>query len=214
MPDLYFFNDDAPSLTVTLDSGTVCAGVRTTHKGRNAFRVTLPDSATGGIVVDTTGYNWTSSQRGLLALPSATNPEFTFALDDIRGSLASTEPDEPEYPQPPMTDPSEVVKWVYSSGAYGEFDLNTKQGCGEYTEACVTCLNTWVSGSFGHIKKTGGQNQWNGHAVDALMNLAGDGCGIWDIIHDSEAPGAVPSYNYKGTPEPELWYFPTDPPTP
>ena len=61
--------------------------------------------------------------------------------------------------------------------------------------------------TWGHILKTPGQNQYNGHAVDALMCLAGPDNGIWDIVHDSVSPNASPQYIYKGPADPNLWYY-------
>lgn len=201
MGELYFFNDNAETLTVTLDSGQTCTGVRGTHKGRNCFCVTLPDTATGGVTVDLPGYTWNSSQRGLLVLPNDGNPEYTFALDDIRGSITVVPIPPPVYP---TGTPAEIINAVYRDG---DFDLSTHDGCGEFTEACCDALHA-SDPMFGHIKKNPGQNQYNQHAVDALMLLAGDGCGIFDIIHDSVSPNASPTYNYKGEPSPELWMYP------
>lgn len=202
MANLYFFNEDAPSLTMTLDNGVVCHGVRSTHKGRNCFAVTVPDGASGGITVDTPGYTWNSSQRGLLNLPNNANPEFTFSLDDIRGTVsAAPEPPGPTYP---TGTPQEIINAVYHQG---NFDLSTKKGCGTFTEACCDALHA-SDPMWGHIKKNPGQNQWNSHAVDAVMLLAGSACGGYDIILDSESPNAQPSYTYKGEPDPSLWFYP------
>lgn len=201
MADLYFFNEGAPALTVTLDSGVICSGIRAVHKGRPCFWVNLPDGATGGVVVDLPGYTWSSSQRGLLTLPNDGNPEYTFALDDIRGSVTVTPIPPPVYP---TGTPEQIINQVYQQG---DFDLATKEGCGLFTEACCDALHH-SDAMWGHIKKNPGQNQWNGHAVDALMLLAGDACGIYDIIFDCESPNAQPTYQYKGEPDHSLWYYP------
>lgn len=83
----------------------------------------------------------------------------------------------------------------------------TEEGCGRFTEACCAALHE-INPQWGHIKKVGAQNQFNGHAVDAIQLLAGEQKGIYDIIVDSESPNAKPSFNRKGDPEPALFFFP------
>jgi hypothetical protein len=86
-------------------------------------------------------------------------------------------------------------------------DLTTKEGCGRFTEACCAALHA-VNPLWGHIKKSGAQNQFNGHAVDAIQLLAGEGNGIFDIIFDSESPSAKAQFIRKGDPEPALFLRP------
>ena len=128
-----------------------------------------------------------------------------FMLDDVRLVAADAAPIvEPPKPTYPTGAPQDIINAVYQQG---DFDLNTKDGCGKFTEACCDALHA-SDQMWGHIGKNPGQNQYNQHAVDALMLLAGDGCGIWDIILDSESPNAQPSYSYKGEPVSELWHYP------
>lgn len=122
-------------------------------------------------------------------------------------------------PQPPLPkDPFGIIKAVYATGHY---DLSTKDGCGRFNEDCVTALHETHSAEWGHIQKFPPQNHYpeqpyvpggKVHAVDANMLLtdAPDGtkAGIYDIVFDSESPNAKPAFNFKGTPESALWYYP------
>lgn len=109
--------------------------------------------------------------------------------------------------------PLEVINMVYLSGA---FNLMTHTGCGLFTEACCMELHERFSKSYGHVKKTGSQNQFNGHAVDAVHLLRShpndDGTitedGIYDIIISSVSPDAQPAFNFAGAADPNLWYYP------
>jgi hypothetical protein len=72
-------------------------------------------------------------------------------------------------------------------------------------------LHTESSGYWGHIAKQPGQNQYNGHAVDAVMlplNIPGTAAGIYDIIFSSVSAEAKPVFNMAGPPEYEKWYYP------
>lgn len=92
-------------------------------------------------------------------------------------------------------------------------DLQTKEGCGKYVEACVTELRRVNLGSWQHIPKTGAQNQYNKHAVDA-MNLnfpividdVMTKSGVYDIIFNSESPEAKPVFNWVGPPVTNGYY--------
>lgn len=117
----------------------------------------------------------------------------------------------PDGPPPPTTDPFEIIKQVYATGLY---DLKTKEGCGRFTEACCKRLHEEHSPSWGHVKKTGAQNQFNGHAVDAIMLLVGaheTDAGTYDIVFSSESPDAKPAFNRAGDPDPSLWFYPPKP---
>lgn len=206
MPDLYFYSS-APALTVTLDSGQTLEGARCTHKDREAYLVSVPAGATGGMRVSTPGFTWADSQRGLLVLPTDGNPECTFALDDIYGSETPTPGPEPP-PVDPNADPLAIITAVYEQG---DFDLETKDGNGQFTEAACTALHEQHSPHWGHIAKSGAQNQYNGHAVDAIMTLYPIGetaAGGYDIILNSVSPDAEPTFHYAGGPDPNLWYYP------
>lgn len=103
--------------------------------------------------------------------------------------------------------PEEVINQVYGTGRY---NLATHPGCGEFTEECCRQLHNLLSRGYGHIKKDPGQNQYNGHAVDAVMLLVNSPtahAGIYDIIVDSVSPNAHPAFNYVEPPIPEKWYY-------
>ena len=179
-----------------------------TANGRNdAHKVQLPaGTPSQGAVLQITcsGYH-EFSNRGLI-IPSETG-EATFRIDDVDLIVVDSPPVPPD-PNPapgPATDPQGIIAEVYQTG---QFNLATHDGCGLFTEECCKQLHNRNNQMWGHIKKNPGQNQYNGHAVDALMLLAGEGNGIWDIIHDSVSPNATPQYIYKGEPEPDLWYYP------
>jgi hypothetical protein len=61
------------------------------------------------------------------------------------------------------------------------------------------------------VKKVGAQNNYNGHAVDALQLLKDTKdtkAGIYDIIFSSESPEAKIVFNRADDPAPNLWYYP------
>jgi hypothetical protein len=192
------------SVQVTLDNGMVITGQRGMFQGRDGYCVQIPATVTttqGAVLQITHPAKQSFQNRGLL-IPSSNGPAL-FCLDDV--TLADSHAPVPEPPPIYQGSPQEIVNQVYQQG---DFDLSTKDGCGQFTEACCTALHDSHSDHWGHIKKTGAQNQYNGHAVDALMLLSGADAGIWDIIYDSESPNAQPSWSYKGAPDPSLWYYP------
>lgn len=195
------------AVRLTLDAGAVIDGVPTMAHGRDdAHALELPAQTTGGAALEITAPDKTPfTVRGLMIPPTAPSTEAHFQLDDVHLADVPAAPAPPDpMPTPPATDPEGIIHEVYATGLY---NLGTHEGCGEFTEACCTALHERDSSMWGHIKKNPGQNQYNGHAVDAVMLLAGEGCGIFDIVLDSVSPNAAPAYNYKGEPEPELWYY-------
>lgn len=92
------------------------------------------------------------------------------------------------FPEPP--DRRALVERVF---AQGNFNLQTKQGCGEFTEACLVALDAADPGEWKHLKKSGGQNQWKGHAVDGGVH-APTGYFV-DMIGSSESPDAEPTWH-------------------
>lgn len=50
-----------------------------------------------------------------------------------------------------------------------EFDLSLNEGCGAYTEAFVRHAQSHNYPKVGHLKKSGGATQYNGHANDAFL---------------------------------------------
>jgi hypothetical protein len=188
------------------NSSSEIIGMPGTYNGRaDAHLLQIPAGTTGQgavLTINHAGY-LTFSNRGLL-IPSNTGPAL-FYLDDVH-MVAEPKPPEPPKPQPPpSTKPIDLINGVYATGLY---DLSTKEGCGQFTEACCTSLHDWNNTQWGHIKKEPAQNQYNGHAVDAVMCLAGPEHGIWDIIFSSASSDARPVYNRAGDAKPELWYYP------
>ena len=82
--------------------------------------------------------------------------------------------EEPEVPPPPDPAPpvnktaEQIINDVFNAT---HPNLATKDGCGKFTEDSCTALHEQHSQAWGHIHKFEGQNQYNGHAVDALMLL-------------------------------------------
>lgn len=119
---------------------------------------------------------------------------------------------------PNVPDHSDVVQEVHQRGG---FDLATREGCGRFTEVVASVLYV-RDRRFGLLKKNSRQNQWNGHAVDAVLYLSdtpGQSVAV-DIIAASETPGAgpwwgedIPRYSREHWIEPES-VGPGVPPTP
>ena len=147
------------------------------------------------------GFPWDSSSQTAALLTD------DFILEDEKICPPCPEPTPIPPPEPDNT-PLELINDVYLNN---NFDLSTKAGCGEFTEECCIELHEVHSIKWGHIKKFPPQNMYNGHAVDALMLLSDVGdikAGIYDIIKSSESVDAEPAFNFKGPPEPSLWYYP------
>jgi hypothetical protein len=111
----------------------------------------------------------------------------------------------------PNANPLDIINYVFNST---HPNLSTPSGCGLFVEDCVKELHDNMHPAWGHIKKNPGQNQFNEHAVDAMMLMVPSGAtapGIYDIIQDSASPNAKPVFNYVEPPVPELWYYPPAP---
>jgi hypothetical protein len=218
MPDMFIYSTPPQAVvTLTLDSGAVITGQATTANGRSdAHRLTIPSGTPGqGATLNVSCDGHTPFEgRGVLATPAA--GDVRLILDDIRLVKAApvqqpkpataTQPQTAASGPTPTTskDPQAIINAIFASGAHS---LATKEGCGRFTEACCAALHE-VDPMWGHIKKSGAQNQFNGHAVDAIQLLTGETRGIYDIIFDSESPNAKPSFNRKGDPDGVLWFFP------
>lgn len=205
MADLYIYATPPESeVILSLDTGQQIVGVKCTANGRSdAHRVTLPAGtlSQGSVLsVYCEGYQ-TFDHRGIL---EAGRP--AFLLDDVR--LVAHPPPPTPPARDPAQDPQAICLAVFEAG---EYDLATKEGCGLYTEDCCAALFTDHWYTWGHIKKDPAQNQYNGHAVDALQLLTPAGAteaGIYDIIWSTESPEAKPAWSYKGPPDLNLWYPP------
>jgi hypothetical protein len=211
MPHELIVFTDPPNALVQLihDSGYSAVAIPVTHaSGRPGQGISIPDT-----VPNNNGCELRISADGKVTLKQRAiliyNQSYAYLMTDdfyLSDTPSEVTPPNPPAEGPPNAqDPAGIINWVYASGSY---DLSTHDGCGLFTEACTTALHDWNNQMWGHIKKTGAQNQYNGHAVDALQCLAGPFAGIWDIVHDSVSPNATPAFNYKGIPDPALWYYP------
>ena len=92
---------------------------------------------------------------------------------------------------------------------FSEWNEDNPTGRGQFTEEGVQRIHD-VDARFGHIRKRGGQNQYNGHAVDALNFKCDDGvtAEIYDIAGGK--PGSKPAWHFwKRLPENlDKWYYP------
>jgi hypothetical protein len=205
MSDLYVYTTPLEAdVTLALDDGRTMPGEPCVAHGRDdAHRIPLPPDVTGqGAVLRVTCSGFVPfDNRGIL------NPvRPCFELDDIRLTPEPPPPVPP--PRDPTLDPQALCQAIYEQG---DFDLATKEGCGLYTEECCRQLFQQHWYGWGHIRKNPSQNNYNGHAVDALQLLTqagGTQPGIYDIIWSTESPDAKPAWSYKGPPDLNLWYPP------
>jgi len=213
MPFSYVCYPTPVTATVTLspDSGGVYTGVPYTHSSGRAGQVCYIDAGTPdeqGVTITVAADGYLPLRlRGFLML-NAADDEARFQADDFALELAPVTPG----PTPPAnvsgSTPLEVINSVWATGDY---QLLTKEGCGRFTEACDTAVHDLIENTCGHLRKDPGQNQFNGHAVDAIHFIAGQYVGIWDIITSSESSDAKPAFNYAGPAEPPKWYYPAAP---
>jgi hypothetical protein len=96
------------------------------------------------------------------------------------------------------------------------YNLGTKEGAGQFTEAAVVALHAHDR-RWGHLKKNPGQTQYNGHSHDGALYLSdtpGESQHV-DFIAKAEAPGAYVYWN-PDTPRYSQadWYAPAGVPNP
>lgn len=212
MPYEFVFYPDPPSaqITVTPDSGGAYTSVPYTYtdgrQGQCAYIAdTTPENQGALLTIAADGFA-PVEMRGFLRLyaePMAARLE----VDDYK-----LQPSAAPGPTPPPVvggnTPLEIINNVYATGQY---NLRTHDGCGLFTEACCTSIHVSLDDNCGHIKKTGAQNQFNGHAVDAIQFRAGEYYGVWDIITSSVSADAKPAFNGPGDADPTLWFYPAAP---
>jgi hypothetical protein len=204
-------------VVLTPDSGVSVVGVPTTDQaGRPGQLCALPDSTPSGhgATIDLSAPGFVSLRlRGFLLVEPSTHVA-RLQVDDYTLPAEATAP--PPTQPPPTTggSPVEIMNRVFQTT---NPNLATVAGCGQYTENCCDALHAEHSPMWGHIAKTEGQNQYNGHAVDALQLLAnvsnasgGTTAGIYDIIFSSASFEAKPVFNYVEPPKYELWYYPAN----
>jgi hypothetical protein len=155
----------------------------------------------------------TLSMRGFLVIEEDVA---RLQVDDYRMTLTPTTPTPPTTPPPtsgpdPNANPLDIINYVFNST---HPNLSTAAGCGLFAEDCCKELHEKMHPAWGHIRKNPGQNQFNGHAVDAVMLVVPSGQtapGIYDIIQSSASPEAKPVFNYVEPPVVDLWYYPAAP---
>lgn len=220
---LFIFPDpNNATCILTTDDGKSYTGVADTHPtGRPGQSFNISESTPDGngcLLEVMYGKKVTLRQRAILFLESSLiKPLAMFAADDFKlvdekvcPEIPPTPVPIPPNPIPPPSDlsPEEIIHRRYATGKY---NLKTKEGCGQFTEDCCEDLHIVDSDEWGHIKKSGAQNQYNGHAVDAIQLLHDTKetkAGIYDIIFSSESEDAKPVFNRAGDPNKSLWYYP------
>jgi hypothetical protein len=199
-------------VVLTLDAGAALAGVPYVDaNGRPGQVCTVYDGAPNGhgaaLEVSAPGYV-PLKLRGVLWLNDG-DKSARLQVDDYDLQVQGSTPGPDVPPINPDRSPADIIQGVYEST---RADLSTHEGCGKFTEDCCTALHNEHSNAWGHIAKEPAQNQYNGHAVDAVMLLGATpddtAPGIYDIIQDSVSANATPAFNYKEGPNYELWYYP------
>lgn len=203
------------SVTLRHDSGWVIpANSDTDASGRQAKSFNIPNDTPNGW-----GARLTITAKGMVDLVQRgilfwEDTDWSFHADDFYLTAEKICPEPKPCPEVPPTNvikpgdsPQVIIEKTYKNG---KFNLATKEGCGKFTESCCVNLHEFNSTSWGHIKKSGAQNQYNGHAVDAVQILVqhlDTAAGIYDIVISSESPEAKPAFNFAGSPRPDLWYY-------
>ena len=226
MYQLIIFSDprELSSAVLEPDEQPAIIGVPAIHPtGREGYGFDIPSTnpnGWGAKLTLTARDKVSIIQRGILYLrvPGSANrfpwtPGQTaaFLVDDFYMQDEVVCPEVPPGPEPippGETDPLTIIKATYENG---DFNLATKEGCGLFTEAACKNLHELNSEAWGHIRKFPPQNEFNGHAVDAIMLLMQSQDtepGIYDIILSTESPDAEPIFIYKGPPDGPLWYYP------
>ena len=215
-----FYPEPLDSLcTLRTDDGFIGTGVSNTDaNGRAGQFINVmtghPSQHGAELVLTKPGYN-DLRVRGFLVIEDETA---RLQVDDYRLTPVPVSPDIPTTEPPPTgsgpdpnANPVDIINYVFNST---HANLATHEGCGKFTEDVCVALHDSMHPAWGHIKKNPGQNQYNGHAVDAVMLMVPSGStapGIYDIIQDSVSPNARPVFNYVEPPNPDLWYYPASP---
>jgi len=103
-------------------------------------------------------------------------------------------------PEPPMNVPYEMDTVNAINAQYPHLlQTNSGETCGEFTERVVVELAK-KDDKWGHVGKRPGQNQYNGHAIDAVMYRSDDiPDNVVDIINSSgDGVPTTPSWGEKG----------------
>jgi hypothetical protein len=208
----YYPDPLAGSLVLKPDVGGVYQCTPYTHPptGRQGMACQVPDTVPNGqgaaLEQSAEGY-FPLTLRGFLMLDPDTKTA-RLQVDDSHLQATGAPPPGTTPPPTGPPNPLDIINRVY---AETHPQLWTHEGCGLFTENCARALHEESSPYWGHIAKEPGQNQYNGHAVDAVMlalNIPGTAAGIYDIIYSSVSAEAKPVFNMAGPPEYEKWYYP------
>lgn len=220
MAKYLFFPDPLDShCEFTIGDGRKFVAVPDTHsQGRKGQSVTLPSNTpqgNGAHLVITHAGKVTLDQFGILWYQDGTManvpfPEGGAALltDDFRLQDIPNAPPSNGGNQNPNLEPLNIILAVEATH---QFDLTTHDGCGKFTEECCKQLHERNSKDWGHVRKFGAQEQFNGHAIDAIMlkvATPNTPAFIYDIIVNSQAPGAHAALNVASAVNESLWYYP------
>ena len=199
------------TVTLTPDSGGSYTGVPYTHSSGRQGQVCYGNDGTPdeqGTTLNVSAPSYLPSRlRGFLMLDGDADTA-RLQVDDVALEASGQPAPGPTPPPSGPPNPLDIINRVYADT---QPQLWTQAGCGKFTEDCCTALHNESSHYWGHVAKDPGQNQWNGHAVDAIMlalNIPGTGAGIYDIIYSSVSSEAKPAFNLAGPPEYDKWIYP------
>lgn len=169
--------------------GTTIGRVLTTGVDRNLYPDALWHEPTGEIRVVC------NDNAGNLSTFSV---DYDALTDDVLEPPV-IEPPPIDPPEPPMSVPYEFDVVQAVNAAYPHLlQQNTGASCGEFTERVVWELAK-TDDKWGHVGKNPGQNQHNGHAIDAVMYRSDIPDNVVDIINSSgDGNPTTPSWQEKG----------------
>jgi hypothetical protein len=215
---VFYPNPLSARCTLKTDDGFSSTGsAHTDSNGRDGQVINVIDGHPSGhgaeFTLEANGYE-TLRVRGFLVIEENVArlqvDDYTLTLTPVVVTPPPTTPPPSSGPDP-NANPLDIINYVFNST---NPNLSTAAGCGLFTEDCCKELHEKMHPAWGHIRKNPGQNQFNGHAVDAIMLMVpsgGTAPGIYDIIQSSAAPDAKPVFNYVEAPVPDLWYYPAAP---
>jgi hypothetical protein len=221
MPKLLIFPDPLDArceLRHDDGSGLVVIAVPDTHsQGRRGQSFAIPTglpqghgarlfiSSPGKVQLEQRGALWYDD--GIVQIPFPEGGACLFT-DDFRLVSMPTVPVIPDTHPDPNKDPFKIIVDTYNPTIH---DLTTHDGCGKFTEDCCKALHEQHNITWGHVRKSGAQEQYNGHAIDAiqiLMAVTNTPAGTYDIVQSSQSPSAKPSFNRVDDAHQSLWYYP------
>jgi hypothetical protein len=215
---MFYPNPLSARCTLKTDDGFTGTGMHAVSGGREGQAISVitghPSGHGAEFTVEANGYE-TLRVRGFLVIEEeiARLQVDDYTLTEVGiPPVPGPEPPTGEEGPDPNANPLDIINYVYNSTLP---NLASHTGCGLFTEDCCEALHEMMHPAWGHIRKNPGQNQFNGHAVDAIMLVVPSGHtapGIYDIIQDSASPNARPVFNFVEPPAVDLWYYPAAPP--